>query len=38
MAGRTNVRVRRFGRPGVWLALGIIAAASALYFTVAALR
>jgi arylsulfatase A-like enzyme/Flp pilus assembly protein TadD len=38
MAGRTNVRIRRFGGRGVWLALGIIATASALYFTVAAPR
>ena len=38
MAGRTNVRIRRFGGPGVGLALGIIAAAAAVYFTVVAPR
>ena len=38
MAGRGHVRIRRFGGPGVWLALGIIAAAAAVYFTVFAPR
>ena len=38
MAGRVHFRSRRFGGPGVWLVVGIVAAASALYFTVVAPR